>query len=228
MKTTSVALALGCWFCSACAGGAQIDLLKASSKNDGVVWKAFHERSGTKMEDVWQFREDGVLVCRGAPAGYLYVENPFDDFVLTLEWRWPPEKKPGRGGVLVRMTGEHRIWPTSLEAQINAGDAGDFWGLAGYRLDGPKDRLKTLEHEQFGKLTNLKKSEAAEKAPGEWNRYEIRVVGDVVTLAINDRVVNRASGCDVVRGRICLTAEGDEIHFRNVRLAPVERRKEQE
>jgi hypothetical protein len=46
----------------------------------------------------------------------------------------------------------------------------------------------------------------------------------VVTLEINGQEVNRATGCDVVPGKICLTAEGDEIHFRNVRLSPIKRR----
>jgi hypothetical protein len=42
--------------------------------------------------------------------------------------------------------------------------------------------------------------------------------GGVVTLSINGREVNRATGCDVVPGKICLTAEGDEYYFRNVEI----------
>jgi hypothetical protein len=199
--------------------GDEIDLLEQADSR----WKAFHEDPDAKLEDVWCFGGDGVLVCKGTPKGYIYRDIPCDDFVLRLEWRWPPGKKPGRGGVLLRMTGEHRIWPKSLEAQINVGDAGDFWGLDGYRLDGPADRLNTLEHEQFGKLTNLKKTGPAERPAGEWNSYEIRVEGQTVTLTINGQMVNRATGCDVVRGPICLTSEGDEIHFRNVRISQIEK-----
>ena len=140
---------------------------------------------------------------------------------MKLQWRWPPGKKPGKGGVLLRMTGENKIWPKSLEAQINVGDAGDFWGLDGYALSGPAERSRSLEHPRFGKLTNLKKAAAAEKAPGEWNQYEIIVNGDTVTLSINGKQVNKAAGCGLVPGKIVLTAEGDEIHFRNVRLTPI-------
>ena len=60
-----------------------------------------------------------------------------------------------------------------------------------------------------------------EKPAGQWNQYEITADGDTVTLTINGKVVNRATGCDVVPGKILLTAEGDEIHFRNVRVRPI-------
>ena len=82
---------------------------------------------------------------------------------MTLEYRWPPKSKPGKGGVLIRMSGPDKIWPKSLEAQINWPDAGDFWGLDGYSLDGPAQRLKKLDHPQFGKLVNLKKTRTADE-----------------------------------------------------------------
>lgn len=201
--------------------GPEIDLFNPPPGSANVVaWKAWHDDPNVKLEDVWLIR-DGMVICKGAPMGYVRTEQDFRNFVLKLEWRRPKDKKPGPGGVLVRMTGEDKIWPKSLEAQLNAGAAGDFWGLDGYQLSGPEDRSSSLEHPQFGKLTNVKKIKDAEKPPGEWNHYEIIADGDVVTLLVNGQEVNRATGCDVVPGKICLTAEGEEIHFRNVRLAPI-------
>ncbi|MBN2476549.1 MAG: DUF1080 domain-containing protein [Pirellulales bacterium] len=231
MKRTVCSFRLPVFVVLVCAMGApaaaagppdgQRDLLTTESDSGELPgWKAFSEEPDTKTGEVWKL-SDGVLVCKGTPKGYLYTEEAYRDFVLRLEWRWPPDKKAGNGGVLVRTTGKNKIWPKSLEAQINAGDAGDFWGLDGYRLDGPADRLTSLEHPQFGKLTNLKKIRAAEKPAGQWNQYEIIADGPTVTLVINGQVVNKATRCEPVPGRICLTAEGDEIHFRNVRLTPV-------
>ncbi|MHC4167377.1 MAG: 3-keto-disaccharide hydrolase [Planctomycetota bacterium] len=175
-----------------------------------------------ERQDVWR-TEDGVLICSGNPLGYLYSRGDIRDFTLKLEWRWPPGKKPGKGGVLIRMTGDHKIWPKSLEAQINAGDAGDFWGLAGYGLTGPEERTRSLEHQQFGKLTNVKKAKALENPAGQWNTYEIVAEGDTVTLIINGEQVNKATGCDLDAGKICLTSEGDEIHFRNMTVSVTSR-----
>jgi len=195
--------------------------LLSSQTADGEIdgWQSYHQ-DGAKTGDVWALADD-VLVCKGAPLGYLYTEKPYTNFVLQLEWRWPGPEKTGNGGVLIRTTGPNKIWPKSLEAQINRGQAGDFWGLDGYTLRGPAERMKTLDTEEFGLLTNLKRTAGAEKSPGEWNSYEIKADGEQVTLTINGQVVNRATGCAAVPGPIVLTAEGDEIHFRNVRIREI-------
>jgi len=185
-------------------------------------WKFFGEDPQAKPGDIWKLSADGVLACRGKPKGYIATQKDYTDFTLRLEWRWP-KGKPGSGGVLVRMTGPDKIWPKCLEAQINAGSAGDFWGLDGYELSGPAGRSKSLTHPQFGKLTNVQKAASVEKPAGEWNRYEIVAKGDTVVLTINGQEVNRATRCDVVPGKILLTAEGDEYFFRNVELIPAER-----
>ncbi|NQT41051.1 MAG: DUF1080 domain-containing protein [Planctomycetes bacterium] len=199
----------------------EIDLLAPAPDGSKLgAWKAFSADPDTGLGDVWQL-DDGVLVCKGTPLGYLYTQKKYTNFVLRLQWRWPQGKPPGKGGVLVRMTGEHGVWPKSLEAQINAPDAGDFWGLAGFALDGPADRIKRLEHPQLGGLTNLKKTANAEKPQGQWNDYEIAVRGETVTLKINGQIVNEATGCDVAAGPILLTSEGNEIHFRTVKLVPL-------
>ncbi|HPM82607.1 MAG TPA: DUF1080 domain-containing protein [Candidatus Anammoximicrobium sp.] len=209
---------------------AEVAASEASSKvcqlipADGKVgsldgWKSFH-LDGAKTADVWSLDDPGVLHCKGSPLGYLYTEKDYDNFVLDLDWRWPPGKEPGKGGVLIRTIGPNKIWPKSLEAQINAGDAGDFWGLDGYALDGPADRKKTLDHPQFGKLTNVKKSAAVEKPAGQWNHYRIVAEGPVVTLEINGQIVNRATACETAPGKILLTAEGSAIEFRNVQIRP--------
>ena len=183
-------------------------------------WKSFHQ-DGAKTADVWSLDDQGVLHCQGSPLGYLYTEKHYDNFVLELDWRWPPGKEAGKGGVLIRTTGPDKVWPKSLEAQINAGDAGDFWGLLGYQFDGPAERKKTLDSPQFRKLTNVKKSAAAEKPAGQWNHYKIVADGPVVTLEINGQTVNRATGCETAPGKILLTSEGSAIEFRNVQLRPL-------
>lgn len=226
MKKTRSALLLStlAWLLSACTGSAETPrptkLLTAQSPNGELAgWKSFSGDPKATTGTVWRL-SDGVLICKGTPMGYLYTNKSYTDFVLRLQWRTPPGMKPGNGGVLVRMSGPNNIWPKSLEAQLNAGDEGDFWGLSGYRLAGPADRSKVLEHPQFGKLTNLKKRKRPVKAPGEWNQYEIVAEGGTVALKINGEEVNRAADCDVVAGPICLTAEGDEIHFRDIELTP--------
>ena len=180
-------------------------------------WRCYHKEPIEKMGDVWQIN-DGILTCKGTPLGYLYTKEKYTDFVLKLQWRWVPDTDPGKGGVLFRMTGEDKIWPTSLEAQINAGNEGDFVGLVGYELSGPSERSSSLNHDVFGKLTFVKKAKASAKPPGQWNDYEIIAKGGTVTLRLNGQQVNQATDCDVTAGPILLTSEGNPIQFRNIEL----------
>ena len=200
---------------------------QCSNKNTPLItenlenWDYYLADKDVHMEDVWHVA-DGVLVCKGNPLGYLYTNQNYRDFMLKLQWRWPEDKDPGKGGVLIRTTSQNKIWPKSLEAQINAPDAGDFWGLNGYSFSGPDGELESIDHDQFGKLTNLKKTKSMENPPGQWNSYEIIAKGDTVTLIINGEIVNKAINCDLDSGTICITSEGSEIHFRNIEITPIE------
>ncbi len=218
LTTTYLLMALT----AAAVAGEGVDLFPRQLPNGELPgWKWFCEEPECPIGDVWSL-EDGVLQCKGTPRGYLYTEKDYTDFILELEWRWPKDR-PGNGGVLLRTTAPHKIWPRCLEAQINADNAGDFWTIGGYRVTGEHPRRKTVEHAVFGTLVNLVKAEHAEKPAGEWNHYRIVVQGDTVTLWVNGKQVNRATGCEVLPGKICLTAEGDAIAFRNVRLIPLDK-----
>ena len=101
---------------------------------------------------------------------------------------------------------------------MNVGSEGDFVGLVGYEFTGPADRLTTMQHDQFGKLTFLSKAEPLAKPPGQWNTMKIVVKGTKATIELNGKLVNTATDCDVVAGPILLTAENDPIQFRNILL----------
>jgi hypothetical protein len=80
--------------------------------------------------------------------------------------------------------------------------------------------MQVMTNASFGVLRHLKRQGDREKPIGEWNQFEGLVDGGTVIQKVNGVEVNRATGCEVVPGRILFTAEGQEIHFRKVRLAP--------
>lgn len=172
---------------------------------------SFHLNDGGKMADTWSV-VDGELICTGKPAGYLYTKDVFESFVLSLQWRFDPAKGAGNSGVLLRMTGEHKVWPKSIEAQLQSGRAGDFWNIGDVKMTTDATRLSGR---------NTKKTHGAEKPIGEWNRYEIIVDGPWVQLRVNGEVLNEAWDCEVVAGHICLQSEGATIHFRDIELVPL-------
>ena len=185
--------------------------VKLFDGKDLAAW-TFHLNDGGKMADAWSV-SDGVLICKGNPIGYLRTKAKFTNYVLKLDWRFNPvTKKAGNSGVLLRMQDPDKVWPKSIEAQLQSGSAGDFWNIEAFTMTTDPARLKGR---------NTKHLRANEQPVGEWNEYEIIVNGGDVILNVNGETLNSASACEEIAGSICLQSEGAEIHFRNVRLAPI-------
>jgi hypothetical protein len=175
-----------------------------------------------RMADVWRV-ENGVLICKGSPLGYLVTKESFKSFKLIVEWRWAPGKEPGNSGVLLRISSDPiGFMPRCAEAQLKHGSAGDVWGFRGFPVTGAAERLRKIEnHKELGTFVGVGKLKDAEKQPGQWNQYVIMMVGDKLTLEVNGEPINAATGCDVVAGPIGLQSEGGEIQFRTVKLTPI-------
>jgi len=186
-------------------------------------WECHLVDPDVKMQQVWEV-EGGVLVCQGRPLGYLHTTRDYKNFRLTLQWRWAPGKPPGNSGVLMRATGAPvGFMPKCIEAQLMSGSAGDIWAFRGFRVTGAAARLREVkDHKALGDFVGVAAMKKAEKVPGEWNTYDITFQDDKLTASVNGELVNEATGCDVVAGKIGLQSEGAEIHFRNIQLVPLD------
>ncbi|MBI2823404.1 MAG: DUF1080 domain-containing protein [Planctomycetia bacterium] len=179
---------------------------------DLAGWTYFLNDPNAKMEDVWTIA-DGVLICKGKPIGYIRTKDDYTNYVLRLEWRFDPAKGAGNSGVLLRVVGPDKVWPKSIEAQLQSREAGDFWNIDMFPMKVDPARTK-------GRNTK-KLKETNEKPLGEWNNYEITVDHGTITLKVNGEVQNVATECEEVPGKIGLQSEGAEIQFRNIRLTPI-------
>ncbi len=217
MKTTA-AVSLAALFAIQAARAAAPEALFNGVDLEG--WGAYLDKPGVGMADVWSVR-DGILICKGEPMGYLHTLRHFTNFHLVVEWRWAPGGNPGNSGVLLRVNGEPRPLPRSLEMQLKSGDAGAIYGFHGMAIRGPAQRFFQRSGSPLtGDMSGVRKNEAAEREPGEWNRAEIDLDGGRLTVRINGRLVNEAEGCEVTGGPIALQSEGGEIHFRKVEITP--------
>ncbi len=176
-------------------------------------WTYFLRAKNAKMEDVWSV-EDGILICQGRPIGYLRTKDKYTNYKLIVQWRWPEGKRPGNSGVLLRVIGEDKVWPKSIEAQLQSGNAGDFWNIGQFQMTTAPERTRGR---------NTKKLKANEKEIGQWNQYEITCDGGLCELKVNGEVLNKATDCAEVSGYIALQSEGAEIHFRKVTLIPLDK-----
>ena len=149
------------------------------------------------------------------------TRKSFTSFKLSVEWRWPD--KPGNSGVFLRIGGEPKALPRCFECQLKSGDAGTLITFHGLKMDGDAARLsKKSGSEKTGDVTIVKKIEGNEKPPGEWNLYELELRGPSLKVSVNGKLVNEATGCEVLAGPVALQSEGGEVHFRNIRLTPLE------
>lgn len=170
---------------------------------------------------------DGMLVSLGTPGGHLITDDEFANYRLTAEYRFVD--KPGNCGVLVHASKPrvlYEMFPQSLEVQMHAGDAGDFWcihedvvvpEMAKRRAGDPSNWGSTDGKER--RILNL--TEDSEHPLGEWNRMVIECVGDEIKVWVNDDLVNHGSQCTAEKGQIAVQAEGTEVEFRKLELKPI-------
>ena len=167
-------------------------------------------------DSAWSVREaDGtpVLHCEGQPIGYIRTARAFTSFELTVEWRFPDPGHPGNSGVLLRVQAPDGVWPRSLEAQLNSGDAGDIWNIRDFGAELDPSRTE-------GRRT-VKLLFSSEKPLGQWNTYRITLRDGDLTLDVNGQVQNRARWCEELPGSIALQSEGAPIEFRRVELREI-------
>jgi 3-keto-disaccharide hydrolase len=169
----------------------------------------------TPMSAVWSV-ENGILICQGKPTGYIRTNQEYENYKLSLEWRWPEGTTKGNNGVLVHTSTPNALgqWPKSIEVQLAFGNAGDFW-VIGTSLEVPD-----LENRRKGRR-HLNLTDDSEKPAGQWNKMEVTCKGDEVIVHVNGVLVNHATKCDVTRGAISLQSEGALIHFRDIYLTPL-------
>ncbi len=207
--------------CIAATASADEKAVKLFNGKNLEGWGSFAYKSEAKIDDIWSVK-DGAMVCKGEPIGFLYTKKDYDNYKLTVEWRWAGE--PGNNGILLRIAGDPITFlPKCAECQLKAGSAGDIYGFYGCTIKGPEVRFKIIDSEALGEIHALPKTKAAEKKTGEWNKAEVTVDGGTITVVVNGEEVNKATDCNLTTGRIGLQSEGGEIHFRTVELVPIEK-----
>ncbi len=179
-------------------------------------WTLWGEDEAVDLNHVWSV-EDGVIYCAGQPRGYMRTKKQYGNYRLHVEWRWPQE--PANGGILLHCTGPNKIWPKCIEAQLNAGKAGDIVliGDIGITVGGEDKRDSSKPYVLIGKQQVV-----SEKPVGQWNTFDIVCDGDTIRYTVNGVLQNQGTRASDTRGTICLTGEGSPIEYRNITLERID------
>jgi hypothetical protein len=160
--------------------------------------------------------KDGVLVCTGEPIGVIRTETEFENYELTLEWRWPEafDAAPNSGLLLHATTPrKNGPWPSSIEAQLGHKNAGDIWMIGvTAKVEGGENKGARW----------FKKEDSNEKPQGEWNEMRVICKDETLRIYVNGALQNDATELSATKGAIALQSEGSPIEFRNIKLTPVE------
>ncbi len=183
--------------------------------------------------------ENGLLHILDVPDtganrefGYLATDANYSNYHLRFEYRWGDEKFPPRdnlkrdSGLLYHVVGNDKVWPTSLESQVQEGDTGDYFILSGPSI---QTEVRAGKYEAGGeRITTSGRivKSSTEDLLTEWNVSEAIVRGDSSVHIVNGVVVNRGfnarlSGEPLTAGKIMFQAEGAEIFYRNIEIKPV-------
>jgi hypothetical protein len=181
--------------------------------------------SNVRLRSPFEVRA-GNLVSLGEPQGHLISDSVYHDYRLDIEYRF--SAKPGNAGVLVHASTPralYKMFPKSIEVQMESGNAGDFWCIVEdiqvpdmERRRGPREKWGITEGKER-RIPNL--TDKSEKPVGEWNTMRIEAVGRTIKVWVNGTLVNEGFGATADRGHIALQAEGSEVEFRKLWLTPL-------
>ena len=146
----------------------------------------------------------------GRPEGYFATEKEYRNYVLKFEWMYerPEGLKAdddfgGNSGLLLHIQGPLKVWPRSIELNLQNTEVGRVYPIEGAALDATWD---------------ARAARKAVRPVGEWNRVEVTSRDGELTCKLNEVVVTRGRGAAPVRGRIGWQSEGVPIRFRELRI----------
>jgi Domain of Unknown Function (DUF1080) len=193
-----------------------------------------------------------VIRISGQEWGGISTKKEYDDFHLQLQFKWGSllwGSKKGQkkdSGLLYFAVGKHGAdygaWMRSQEFQIQEGDCGDYWGVAGAVQDikaikkSDKEYVydPTGEFYTFSEGTNTGrhciKNPDAEKPSGEWNTVDLYCHGDtsvhmvngkVVMILYNSKQMDKGLASPLTKGKLQIQSEGAEVFYKDIKLRSI-------
>jgi hypothetical protein len=179
-------------------------------KKDGKWIELFNGKDmiGWRMAGKGNFTvEDGALVTHGGMGMLWYEGRKFADFTLQVEWK--AADKCNNSGVFVR-------FPEKSD---------DPWHAVnkGYEIQIDDCDKKGLMFQTGSIYSFHPVTKVASKPAGEWNLFEISVVGQRYTVVLNGEKVNEFEGTRGNDGYVGLQNHDliSRISFRRVRVKEI-------
>jgi 3-keto-disaccharide hydrolase len=172
--------------------------LKASPEELAEAQK----RGDESAHEHWKV-ENGIIVFDGKGQN-LCTAKDYGDFELYCDWKI---KEKGDSGIYLRGTPQIQIWDPYTSPNTKTGEHKGSGGVFNNQKN-PKDPMVM-----------------ADKPIGEWNTFWIKIVGDKVSVKLNDKLVVDNVTMEnywerdkplYPKGTIELQNHGNTLYFRNI------------
>jgi hypothetical protein len=201
-----------------------------------------------------------VLHVSGEIFGGFSTKKEFGNYHLKAEYKWGEKKHQPRlnakrdNGILFHGKAPHgqfwSVWYRAPEFQVQEGDTGDLYTLAGVGAD-VRSSLKDTTNKRLGwaydptaplrpyastgtpetHLSHMKGN--FEKPNSEWNTIELYCVNDKATYVVNGKVVMvlenirtvlpGTAATPLTNGFIQFQSEGAECYYRNIQITKLDK-----
>lgn len=191
-------------------------------------WKQVKENKNHWTAKDWILDYDGQSEAEGAQR-HLWTQEQFENFTLIIDWRFTGEPQLLQVPVILA-DGTQATGADGEELTIPVLDAGDsgiylrgssksqinlwFWPVGSGEVYGYRTDEKMSPQVRRGVTPILN----ADRPAGQWNRFEITLIDDRVTVVLNGQTVLREARLPGIpdRGPIALQHHGDAIQFANI------------
>lgn len=190
---------------------------------------------------------DGMIHVLGIPAtdarkpyGYFATEKAYDNFHLRVQYKWGEKKfvpraaDPRDSGVLYLMHGNDKVWPNSIECQVQEGDTGEMIIVGNNLVTSVPVKMRGNQRvfSPGGAAMDVTSGriykEPVPDLKTDWNTVEVIVKGNsavhivngVVIMSITDIKLNDSKQ-PLTSGKIVFQAEGAELFYRNIEIRPL-------
>lgn len=197
-----------------------------------------------------------VLCISGEIYGAVISKKEYKNYHLKAQFKWgekvwePRLRRKRDSGILYHSVGAYgsfwNVWMQSQEFQVQEGDMGDYYALAGTTIDIPsvkKDGAKEFDYVHRGKLNPFSSTDKNfqvhcnkgfnnENPHGEWNTLELICFEGTSLHIVNSKVVmvlfnSRHKNIDgktvpLLKGRIQIQSEGAEAYYKNIEIMPID------
>ena len=195
--------------------------------------------------------DENIIRISGESWGGISTKKEYENYHFQLQFKWgnltwgQKKNKKKDSGLLYHAVGRHGAdygaWMRSQEFQIEEGNSGEYWGVAGGMEDIPaimKD--SDYVYNAAGKMytfsatspqgRHCRKAIDAEKPSGEWNMLDLYCHGDtsvhvingkVMMVLYNSRQMENGQTMPLIKGKLQIQSEGAEVFYKEIKIRPL-------